>query len=252
MSAWREASFVGQGDGRGLAVWLVRMRQLEVRLLGRFEVLVDSRPVPADAWAQRRAADLVKVLALASGHRMPRDEVLELLWPKLGRRCCRVQPAQGRELRAQRARRSWRGRASRWSGRARPGRRGEHRRRALRAWRRLRLWRRAAARRALRAVDSRPAREAARAPPRGDALPGPLGGGAARGRRRRGGPPRADAPPRGERRQASCRASVPPAARRARTDRRGALRGDAGAPARTHARPGGPRGSAPSRSCRGA
>ncbi len=60
------------------------MRQLEVRLLGRFEVLVDSRPVPADAWAQRRAADLVKVLALASGHRMPRDEVLELLWPKLG------------------------------------------------------------------------------------------------------------------------------------------------------------------------
>ena len=60
------------------------MRQLEVRLLGRFEVLVDSRPVPADAWAQRRAADLVKVLALASGHRMPRDAVLELLWPKLG------------------------------------------------------------------------------------------------------------------------------------------------------------------------
>ena len=60
------------------------MRQLEVRLLGRFEVLVDSRPVPADAWAQRRAADLVKLLALAPGHRMPRDEVLEMLWPKLG------------------------------------------------------------------------------------------------------------------------------------------------------------------------
>src|SRR4051794_41724460 len=60
------------------------MRQLEVRLLGRFEVLVDSRPVPADAWAQRRAADLVKLLALAPGHRMPRDEVLEMLWPRLG------------------------------------------------------------------------------------------------------------------------------------------------------------------------
>src|SRR5215217_4943043 len=60
------------------------MRQLEVRLLGRFEVLVDARPVPADAWAQRRAADLVKLLALAPGHRMPRDEVLEMLWPKLG------------------------------------------------------------------------------------------------------------------------------------------------------------------------
>jgi DNA-binding SARP family transcriptional activator/tetratricopeptide (TPR) repeat protein len=60
------------------------MRQVEVRLLGRFEVLVDSRAVPADAWEQRRATDLVKLLALAPGHRMPRDEVLELLWPKLG------------------------------------------------------------------------------------------------------------------------------------------------------------------------
>jgi DNA-binding SARP family transcriptional activator len=60
------------------------MRQLEVSLLGRFEVQVDSHPVPADAWAQRRAADLVKVLALAAGHRMRRDEVLEVLWPQLG------------------------------------------------------------------------------------------------------------------------------------------------------------------------
>ena len=60
------------------------MKQLEVRLLGRFEVLVDSQPVPADAWAQRRAADLVKLLALARGHRMARDEVLETLWPQLG------------------------------------------------------------------------------------------------------------------------------------------------------------------------
>ena len=60
------------------------MQQLEVRLFGRFEVLVDSRPVPAEAWAQRRATDLVKLLALAPGHRMLRDEVLEVLWPKLG------------------------------------------------------------------------------------------------------------------------------------------------------------------------
>jgi DNA-binding SARP family transcriptional activator/tetratricopeptide (TPR) repeat protein len=60
------------------------MRQLEVRMLGGFEVLVDSQPVPDEAWMQRRATDLVKVLALASGHRLPRDEVLEMLWPKLG------------------------------------------------------------------------------------------------------------------------------------------------------------------------
>src|SRR5919199_2422774 len=60
------------------------MRQLDVRLLGRFEVVVDSHPVPADAWPQRRAADLVKVLALARSHRMARDEVLDALWPQLG------------------------------------------------------------------------------------------------------------------------------------------------------------------------
>jgi DNA-binding SARP family transcriptional activator len=53
-------------------------------LLGRFEALVDERPVPAAAWPQRRAAELVKVLALAPGHRLPRDEVLETLWPQLG------------------------------------------------------------------------------------------------------------------------------------------------------------------------
>ena len=60
------------------------MQRLEVRLLGGFGVLVDSRPVPADAWAQRRATDLVKLLALAPGHRMPRDQVLDALWPHLG------------------------------------------------------------------------------------------------------------------------------------------------------------------------
>src|SRR6516165_9602151 len=59
------------------------MRQLEVWMLGAFEVFVDSQPIPAEAWVQRRATDLVKLLALASGHRLPRDEVLEALWPKL-------------------------------------------------------------------------------------------------------------------------------------------------------------------------
>ncbi len=53
-------------------------------MLGGFEVFVDSRPVPPEAWVQRRATDLVKLLALAPGHRLPRDEVLEALWPKLG------------------------------------------------------------------------------------------------------------------------------------------------------------------------
>ena len=99
------------------------MRQLEVRLLGRFEVLVDSRPIPADAWAQRRAADLVKLLALAPGHRMPRDEVLETLWPQLGADAAAASLHKAASY-AQRARRPRRGRAARRGGRARPRCRG--------------------------------------------------------------------------------------------------------------------------------
>jgi DNA-binding SARP family transcriptional activator len=62
---------------------MTSLRHLEVRMLGRFEVLVDSRVVPADAWMQRRATDLVKLLALTAGHRLSRDEVLDTLWPSL-------------------------------------------------------------------------------------------------------------------------------------------------------------------------
>jgi DNA-binding SARP family transcriptional activator len=60
------------------------MERVEVLLLGRFEVRVDGEPVPASAWRNGRARDLVKVLALAPGHRLPRDRVLDELWPQLG------------------------------------------------------------------------------------------------------------------------------------------------------------------------
>jgi len=56
----------------------------EVSLLGGFAVRVDDHPVPDRAWRHSRAAQLVKVLALADGHRLLRDQVCELLWPHLG------------------------------------------------------------------------------------------------------------------------------------------------------------------------
>jgi len=59
------------------------MASVEIQLLGRFEVMVDGRPVPAPAWRHRRAAGLVKLLALASGHRVHREQVIEALWPHL-------------------------------------------------------------------------------------------------------------------------------------------------------------------------
>jgi pimeloyl-ACP methyl ester carboxylesterase/DNA-binding SARP family transcriptional activator len=59
------------------------MQDVDVRLLGTFAVEVDGTEIPSSAWPQRRAADVVKLLALARGHRLPRDRVLEALWPHL-------------------------------------------------------------------------------------------------------------------------------------------------------------------------
>jgi DNA-binding SARP family transcriptional activator len=57
--------------------------RVDIYLLGGFEVLVDGVPVPDEAWRRRDSAALVKLLALSSGHRMPREQVLDALWPDL-------------------------------------------------------------------------------------------------------------------------------------------------------------------------
>ncbi|XVS66119.1 BTAD domain-containing putative transcriptional regulator [Actinosynnema sp. CA-299493] len=55
----------------------------QVRVLGRFAVSVDGSPVPGDVWRNRRAADVVKLLAVAPGHRLHREQVMDRLWPDL-------------------------------------------------------------------------------------------------------------------------------------------------------------------------
>jgi DNA-binding SARP family transcriptional activator len=55
----------------------------EIRLLGQFVVRVDGRPVPADAWRHKRAAELVKILGLADTHRLHSEQITDLLWPDL-------------------------------------------------------------------------------------------------------------------------------------------------------------------------
>lgn len=55
-----------------------------VAVLGGFEVRVDGSPVASDAWRSRRAADLVKLLALEPAHALHREQVMDLLWPGLG------------------------------------------------------------------------------------------------------------------------------------------------------------------------
>jgi DNA-binding SARP family transcriptional activator len=61
----------------------VVMAMIEVRLLGGFEVKLDGEPVPNDAWRRRRAANLVKILALEQSHRLHREQIMNALWPDL-------------------------------------------------------------------------------------------------------------------------------------------------------------------------
>ena len=54
---------------------------MRLRLLGGFDVAVAGRSVGERAWRLRKAADLVKILALAPGRRLHREQLVELLWP---------------------------------------------------------------------------------------------------------------------------------------------------------------------------
>ena len=54
---------------------------MRIWLLGGFRVGVGSRTITEEAWRLRKAAALVKLLALARGHRFHREEIMQLLWP---------------------------------------------------------------------------------------------------------------------------------------------------------------------------
>jgi DNA-binding SARP family transcriptional activator len=54
---------------------------VEIDLLGGFAVRVDGRPIPAGDWRRRKAASLVKLLALAPRRTLHREQVIDALWP---------------------------------------------------------------------------------------------------------------------------------------------------------------------------
>ena len=63
-----------------------RSEVVRVWLLGGFRVSVGSGTIPHDAWRLRKAAALVKLLTISPGHRLHREQVMDLLWPDSGRR----------------------------------------------------------------------------------------------------------------------------------------------------------------------
>ncbi|MFD6150871.1 BTAD domain-containing putative transcriptional regulator [Streptomyces sp. NPDC060243] len=55
---------------------------LRVRLLGGFSVTRDGGAPSAQRWARPSARTLVKLLAVAPGHRLHREEVMSVCWPE--------------------------------------------------------------------------------------------------------------------------------------------------------------------------
>jgi predicted ATPase/DNA-binding SARP family transcriptional activator/DNA-binding CsgD family transcriptional regulator len=63
-----------------------RAEAVRVWLLGGFRVSVGPRTIEGDSWRLKKAASLVKLLALSLGHRLHREQVMDFLWPDSGRR----------------------------------------------------------------------------------------------------------------------------------------------------------------------
>jgi predicted ATPase/DNA-binding SARP family transcriptional activator len=59
---------------------------VRIGLLGGFSVTVGDRKVDENAWRLRKAASLLKLLAVAPGHRLHRERAMDLLWPEAGRK----------------------------------------------------------------------------------------------------------------------------------------------------------------------
>lgn len=58
--------------------------RVEIQTMGGFCVRIDGKEVPLPAWGSRRARQLCKRLATAVGQPIPRDELIEMLWPGEG------------------------------------------------------------------------------------------------------------------------------------------------------------------------
>ncbi len=56
---------------------------VRVWLLDGFRVMVGPRSIGEEEWRLKKAASLLKLLALAPGHRLHREQAMELLWPDL-------------------------------------------------------------------------------------------------------------------------------------------------------------------------
>ena len=59
---------------------------VRVSMLGGFRVAIGSRTIGQNEWRLKKAAALVKLLALAPDHRLHREQMMDTLWPHLGKK----------------------------------------------------------------------------------------------------------------------------------------------------------------------
>jgi predicted ATPase/DNA-binding SARP family transcriptional activator/DNA-binding CsgD family transcriptional regulator len=65
---------------------MTRSEAVRVWLLGGFRASIGPRTIQQDKWRLRKAAALVKLLALAPGHNLHREQVMEVFWPNSGKK----------------------------------------------------------------------------------------------------------------------------------------------------------------------
>jgi hypothetical protein len=75
----------GVGQSGAVRVWL----------LGGFRVSVGPHTIEQDQWRLRKAAALVKLLALSTGHRLHREQAMDALWPDSSRKAACQRPDGG-------------------------------------------------------------------------------------------------------------------------------------------------------------
>jgi predicted ATPase len=57
--------------------------EVAIKLLGGFHATRGGEPIAPSVWRLRKGRELVKILSLAPGHRLHREQLLEALWPDL-------------------------------------------------------------------------------------------------------------------------------------------------------------------------
>jgi DNA-binding SARP family transcriptional activator len=65
---------------------VARSEGVRVWLLGGLRISVGPRTIEQDRWRLRKAAALVKLLALTPGHRLHREQAMDALWPDSSRK----------------------------------------------------------------------------------------------------------------------------------------------------------------------